>query len=52
MKTGMPDSRSRASCAGSPADSAQRVGFGQKVVLYSPTGTAPQGSTIKVYYGL
>ncbi|HTU75093.1 MAG TPA: Stk1 family PASTA domain-containing Ser/Thr kinase [Trebonia sp.] len=32
--------------------SAQRVGFGQKVVLYSPTGTAPQGSTIKVYYGL
>jgi len=32
--------------------SAHRVGFGNKVVLYSPTTTAPQGSTITVYYGL
>jgi eukaryotic-like serine/threonine-protein kinase len=32
--------------------SAHRVGFGQKVVLYNPTGTAQQGSTIQVYYGL
>jgi serine/threonine-protein kinase len=32
--------------------SAHRIGFGNKVVLYSPTGTAQQGSTINVYYGL
>ncbi|HUN33087.1 MAG TPA: Stk1 family PASTA domain-containing Ser/Thr kinase [Trebonia sp.] len=32
--------------------SAHRVGFGKQVVFYSPTGTAPQGSTINVYYGL
>jgi serine/threonine-protein kinase len=32
--------------------SAHRIGFGNKVVLYNPTGTAQQGSTINVYYGL
>jgi beta-lactam-binding protein with PASTA domain len=32
--------------------SAHRIGFGNKVVLYNPTGSAPQGSTINVYYGL
>jgi len=31
--------------------SPHRFGFGQKVFYYSPTGTAPQGSTINVYYG-
>jgi serine/threonine-protein kinase len=31
---------------------AHRVGFGKKVVIYNPTGTAAQGSTISVYYGL
>ena len=31
--------------------SPHRYGFGQKVFYYSPTGTAPQGSTINVYYG-
>jgi serine/threonine-protein kinase len=29
-----------------------RFGFGQKVFYYAPTGTAPQGATIAVYYGL
>jgi eukaryotic-like serine/threonine-protein kinase len=32
--------------------SSHRFGFGQKVFYYSPTGTAPQGATIAVYYGL
>ncbi len=32
--------------------SGHRIGFGNKVVFYSPTGTAQQGSTINVYYGL
>ncbi|HEX3965203.1 MAG TPA: protein kinase [Trebonia sp.] len=32
--------------------SAHRFGFGKKVFYYSPTGTAQQGSTINVYYGL
>jgi eukaryotic-like serine/threonine-protein kinase len=31
--------------------SAHRFGFGQKVFYYAPAGTAPQGSTIDVYYG-
>ena len=30
---------------------AVRVGFGQKVVYYTPTGQAQQGATITVYYG-
>jgi serine/threonine-protein kinase len=32
--------------------SPHRFGFGQNVFYYSPTGTAQQGSTINVYYGL
>ena len=32
--------------------SAHRYGFGQKVFYYSPTGSAQQGATINVYYGL
>jgi beta-lactam-binding protein with PASTA domain len=27
------------------------LGFGQRVVSYSPTGTAPQGSTISIVVG-
>jgi serine/threonine protein kinase/beta-lactam-binding protein with PASTA domain len=34
------------------AVSAHRFGFGQRVFYYSPTGTAPQGTTITIYYGL
>jgi beta-lactam-binding protein with PASTA domain len=32
--------------------SEHRYGFGKNVFYYSPTGTAPQGSTINIYYGL
>jgi serine/threonine-protein kinase len=32
--------------------SAHRFGFGQNVFYYNPTGTAPQGATITIYYGL
>ncbi len=30
---------------------AHRIGPTQRVIFFKPTGTAPQGSTIKVYYG-
>jgi beta-lactam-binding protein with PASTA domain len=29
-----------------------RIGFGKRVAFYSPTGQAPQGSTVTVYYGV
>jgi serine/threonine-protein kinase len=32
--------------------SVHQFGLGQNVFYYSPRGTAPQGSTIQVYYGL
>jgi beta-lactam-binding protein with PASTA domain len=32
--------------------SPHRFGFGKKVFYYAPTGTAPQGATINVYYGI
>jgi serine/threonine-protein kinase len=32
--------------------SVHQFGFGQNVFYYAPTGNAPQGATINVYYGL